>query len=525
MFAKKILYLSDSGLSAWQWRGGKLAREGEFHSEADGLENFAGYLAKSPNTPIHLLVDVIEEDFRNETIPHILGKDRQALIQRKLNQLFRNTTYRHADIQGRESEGRRDDRLLLTGLTNEELLNPWMERIARSKLPLAGIYSLPLLSQLLIKKLELPLPHQLLITRQATGLRQSYFQEGQLKFSRLTLLSSEDMEAIQVAVTREAARTQQYLNSLRLLPRDQALDVNLCGARLLLQLQPEAMSAPLLRYHLIDLETTADRLGVKVPANRQITSELLYLHLLGKFSPPQHYAVPEQLRHNRLRQVRTAILGATAATIAAVAYVAAVNFEEAFDAYNQGEKLSRETQGLQAQYLAIKNTFPPTPATPEDMKSAVELVEAAYRQDVMPEALMALLSRALESSPSITVNQIKWRVSDTPSEETPSAPPSSLAARVPGGSGSTTPAMTLGLGKPYQVIVLDGEITPFTDYRSALDSIDSFLAALKKNPALRVTPLAMPVNIGSQSSLKGSAGKKEPEKAGFTVKLILAPTP
>lgn len=525
MFAKKILYLSDSGLNAWHWRGGKLSQEGEFHAEADVLENFAGYLAKSPNTPIHLLVDVIEEDFRNETIPHILGKDRQALIQRKLNQLFRTTTYRHAVTQGRESEGRRDDKLLLTGLTNEELLKPWVERIARSKLPLAGIYSLPLLSQILVKKLELTAPHQLLITRQAGGLRQSYFQEGQLKFSRLTLLGSEDTEAIQAAVTRETSRTQQYLNSLRLLPRDQTLDIFLCGARHLLQVHPETLNAPLLRYHLIDLNDAVGKIGLKIPLDQQITNELLYLHLLGRFSPPQHYAIPEQLRHNRLRQVRTAILGATAATIAAVAYVAAMNFEEAFDAYNQSEKLARETRELQVQYLAIKNTFPPTPVTPEDMKSAVELVEAAFRQDVTPEALMTLLSRALENSPSITVNQIKWQVADTPDEAAPSPLPSAAIPPAQGSSGSAAPAMTLGLKKPYQIVVLDGEITPFTDYRSALDSLDSFLAALKKNPALQVTPLSMPVNLGSLSSLKGSAGKKEHDEAAFSVKLVLTPTP
>ena len=35
--------------------------------------------------------------------------DRDAILQRKLTQIFRSTPYRHAMLQGRETEGRRDD--------------------------------------------------------------------------------------------------------------------------------------------------------------------------------------------------------------------------------------------------------------------------------------------------------------------------------------------------------------------------------------------------------------------------------
>lgn len=519
MFAKNFLYLSDNRLAAWQWQSGKLAHSSDFNLDPDGYASFDSHLAQAPGTPIHILVDVIEEDFRNETIPHILGKDRQALVERKLNQLFRGAPYRHASLQGRETAGRRDDKLLLTSLTNEELLKPWVERIAQRKLPLAGIYSLPHLSQLLAKKLKLLAPHQLLITRQSTGLRQSYFQEGLLKFSRLTLLASEDMHSMQDTVHRECLRTQQYLNSLRLLPRDQPLDIALCGARHLLQLKPEAMSAPLLRYQLHGLEDIFKRLGLKTPAG-ELTSEMLYLNLLGCFHPPQHYASPGQRWYNQLRLLRTGILGATAATIAASAYVALMNFNQALDDLQQGDQIARETQGLQRQYQTIKSTFPPTPVPAEDMKNAVELAEAATRKDVMPDPLLGLISHALASAPAIKLNQIKWSVSDQPSEEpAPTQPPPA------GGNAGTTPSITINRESPYQIAILDGEISPFNDYRSALESVNLFVAALKKTPPLQVAPLVMPINIGSQASLKGSAGKKGPDNVTFSVKLILAPTP
>lgn len=519
MFAKKILYLSDYRLAGWQWRGGKLSHTGDFNLDPDGLARFDDYLAKSPDTPIHILVDVVEEDFRNETIPHISGKDRQALIERKLNQSFRGATYRYASLQGRETAGRRDDRLLLTGLTNEELLKPWVEHIAQRKRPLAGIYSLPLFSQVLAKKIKLAAPHQLLITRQSSGLRQSYFQEGQLKFSRLILLTGEDMLAMQDTVLRECQRTQQYLNSLRLLPRDQPLDIAVCGARYLLQLQPESMNAPLLRYQILSLEEIFSRLGLKIPTG-ELTSEPLYLQLLGHSHSPQHYATPGQRWHDRLRLMRAGILGVTAATIAASSYVSLMNFNQALDDHHQGGKIARETQGVQREYQTVKSTFPPTPIPAEDMKNAVELVEAAERKNVMPDSLLGLISRALESAPTIRLNQIKWQVSDKPADEASLSQPSPA-----GGNASAAPNIKIDKESAYQIAILDGEITPFSDYRSALDSVNLFVGTLKKTSSLQVTPLVMPINIGSQASLQGSAGGKRQDKVAFSVKLILAPTP
>ncbi|MFA7240530.1 MAG: hypothetical protein WC091_10485 [Sulfuricellaceae bacterium] len=527
MSAKKLLYLSDSRLSAWLWQSGKLTHIGDFNADPEGLAGFDDYLAKSPNTPIHLLVDLIEEDFRNETIPHLLGKNRQALISRKLNQLFRANTYRHASLQGREEGGKREDKLLLTGLTHEELLKPWVECITRAKRPLVGVYSLPLLTQVLAKKLELSAPHQLIITRQgSSGLRQSYFQENQIKFSRLTLLSAEDMDSIQGTVSREALRTQQYLNSLRLLPRDRPLDIAVCGGRHLLQLQAESISTPLLRYQILTLEDIFGRLGFKI-SNLDLTSEQLYLHLLGRFPPPQHYAPPAQLWYNQLRLVRTGIFGVAAVIIAIGAYVTGINLSVAFDDNSQSEKLARETGNLNTQYQAIKSTFPPTPATPENMKSAVELVEAAARRNVEPEPLLAIVSRALEVSPTIKLNQIKWSVSDKPDEENPPGPqppPTQPTSPAPMAGGSATHAITVGMGKPYQVVVLDGEINP-TNYRSALDSFERFVEALKKNPSLQVTLLDKPIDTSSTTSQKGNADREGPEKAVFSVKLTLVPTP
>ncbi len=78
------------------------------------------------------------------------------LLDRKLNQMFRGTPFRHAVVLDRESAGRRDDRVLYTSITNPELLTPWLDLLDAARAPLVGIYSAPLLSARLLKPLGQP---------------------------------------------------------------------------------------------------------------------------------------------------------------------------------------------------------------------------------------------------------------------------------------------------------------------------------------------------------------------------------
>jgi hypothetical protein len=101
-------------------------------------------------------------------------------------QQYRETPFRHHEVQGRESDGRRDDIVLLSALTNPSSVQPWVEALEQLQMPLAGLYSTTLLSEDLVHKLKLHNEHLLLVTQQSAGWRQSYFQNGMLKFSRLT---------------------------------------------------------------------------------------------------------------------------------------------------------------------------------------------------------------------------------------------------------------------------------------------------------------------------------------------------
>ncbi len=151
--------------------------------------------------PCQMLVDLVEEDFFPMSLPDLPKPELSALLQRRLEARYPGATLRQARLSGRAEGGAQQ--ALLSALTNPGLLQPWLEMLSAENIPLLGIYSLALLGVALVGDCRGSL---LLVSFQGrSGLRQSYFREGQLQFSRLSpLFDPADWEA-------EVARTVQFL--------------------------------------------------------------------------------------------------------------------------------------------------------------------------------------------------------------------------------------------------------------------------------------------------------------------------
>jgi len=77
---KRLFYFTGYRLSVLHWQGKQLVGTSSFEPTESGLEKFRSYLSQTENIPGKFLVDVIEEDFRNEKIPHVGSKDRNAVL-------------------------------------------------------------------------------------------------------------------------------------------------------------------------------------------------------------------------------------------------------------------------------------------------------------------------------------------------------------------------------------------------------------------------------------------------------------
>ena len=103
MSRKILFFLSSDKFHAQIWKNGDLGKPIYFLNSAEGLEQLSDFL-RSHRDPTYILVDLIEEDFRHEVVPHLTGSNHYDLVQRKFEQYYRSTPFRLARRQRRQSD-------------------------------------------------------------------------------------------------------------------------------------------------------------------------------------------------------------------------------------------------------------------------------------------------------------------------------------------------------------------------------------------------------------------------------------
>ncbi len=486
---RTLLFLSADTFHASTWQGGTLGEPQHFSNDANGRERFSAFLKEHPE-PAYLLVDVIEEDFRLETVPHLIGPARKELLARKFEQFYRGTPFREATVLQRQKEGRRDDEMLFSALTNPARISPWLDTLLANHTPLVGIYSLPNITTPLVRSIASD--HVLLLSwEKDAGLRQTYFKNRRLHFSRLIPVSGDN--AFSASVATETPRTQQYLKSLSLPPPGEVLDVYIiCHAKDRLELQAHLESSSELRYTYLDIQELGKRLKDSSPlADSDATP--LFLHLLASDPPATHYANASHTHYYLLCQLRNALFGLAAAITAASALWSAIAFWQGREYVAETEPLQMQAQQLLQQTHQIQQGFANTNVPATDMKTAVLLTRKLDQYSPPPEQILNELTRVLDKYTQIRIDKLAWQASAADAAPSP---------------------------YPAQLITLDGELLGFgSDYRKALNYLDRFQQALVQR-GYTASALTLPLDVSSKGSISGDARMDESKPAQFTLKII-----
>lgn len=520
--SKQIFYLNNARLTAYTWQAGKLTGKEVFEHDQGGWEAFDAYLADSDRKPARLLVDVVEEDFQREIVPHVLGKARAALIERKLLQYYRDTPLRQASMQGREKSGRKDDKLLLSGLTKPEHVRPWLAALESRQVPLEGIYSASFLSASLFKQLGAPSGPTLLVTMHSGGLRQSYFDDAHLRFSRLTLLPSAGISEMASTAATEIARTRQFLISARMMPHDASINIIVVMRDAeWAALAPRCQSGEAIHFHPVTIDAACDMVG-----HRQLqgisTIDTLLVSMLGGKRLAQHYAFPEQTRFYRLWQCRAALYASSAFLIAGGIVWTGANAVKSWNASRSAQMMEFESERATRLYKTILQSMPSTVANPHDMKTVVDVEHAISLNSPSPRTLMELVSTELDRIPQLNITSLKWSVSET-DENQAEDPALSAAPQDESGISSNLIGLT---GKPFEVLLLEGEVPlEHNDFRTALENVQRLSSELAKIKGLRVKVQQMPLDTRSNVKLTAQSGdSSEANKMlAFQMKLIWKP--
>src|SRR5262249_29523359 len=143
---KRLFYFTSQRVAAYSWKKGELRAEAAFRPGDDGVAEFSKYVAEAPGSLFYVLADVVEEDFFQENIPYVRGRDRRALLARKLAQRYRDTSLAMPLSLGTELHGgRREERILYTSFTNTQQFQPWLAALRSNEARVVGVFSVALL--------------------------------------------------------------------------------------------------------------------------------------------------------------------------------------------------------------------------------------------------------------------------------------------------------------------------------------------------------------------------------------------
>jgi hypothetical protein len=505
---KRLLYLTPNRVTAHSLSRRRLAVDAGFERNDQGIAAFSAYLAGSRNL-YYLVVDVIEEDYHEDTIPYLGRKDRRQVLARKLAQRYRDTSLTLNLSLGYEKGERRNEKVLYSSFSNTQQFQPWLAALGRNQVRLVGVYSTALLAPSLIKGAGLRSPRCLLVSVQQTGLRQSYVENGRIRFSRVGRVNLEDAAAVAAACASESARLQQYLVTTRVLPAaNTPIDVLVLAAGQYHAALTEACrSSEALRFHVVNADTQCRAAGLGAfPPNAPC--DTLFLHAAATATPAEQFAQDQHRHYYQLWQISNGLYTAGMAVLVSGLLFALVQL---FDAYNLGQKIQTEKtrfDAISAEYARVTTTFPRTPTSTENLKTTIRQYHTLQTQTASPQFLFVEISKTLAGYPQVELERIEWRVGKPPQEGGGAGAASKATAAAPDAAGA--PAAAATSDPDYQLATVLARVVGArrTDVRSITGMASEFIATLRKVPNLEIMNVHMPFGVTSKDALAGNIGSE-----------------
>lgn len=517
MAINTLFFLTNRQMLVYFRRGAAVELQARFEDSSEGHAAFDEWLATQPRAVVQLLVDLGDEDFHFDRIPKVGGRDRAAMLNRKFEQLYRNTVYRTSQSQGHDKEGRRDERILFSALSAAPWLEQWLNLIEKHRIPLAGIASLALMAKNVVQHLGFTDERLSLISyHPASGLRQTFVDAQGVKLSRLIPLDEDEQHDLGNRILSESRRALQYLASLRLITRDDKLDV----VTLLPKDQQEAISAicvnqDQLRFSFVEPMHVLAKFGIKADAG--VDAQYMYALMALKQAPLNNYAPPSRRWYYHLWQLRKTLVASTvlALLIAAIAFAwfSAQTQKQIQQEQQQQQEMLLTQAELQANQLRIEQFKIPS----ADMDAVVTL----YRQQIKPwpELLPSLqwLSGLLTQHPMLKLTSIDWLVS----QDKRVSPFDENAAVAPAEEGAVTEGAeeVVKVGPQFLIIGIQGRVEPFKEnYREILDELERFRKTVDGSKKASLEWDTLPLDVRPSATIDF---KTKPEAAEFKGRIIL----
>jgi hypothetical protein len=471
LHAEQFVHLiSHAGLRSFRLQGKQLEVMAEFDEQPAAQARFGLFVQTHAHARHSLLFETPEQIFQDEKLPPSRGADRRALIARRLTRHFPGEDSSSAarfclalpqgTAQGVFSRKTEED-ILLTGLSSKAgaTLETWLSPLRQARVPVRGVWTSALLCPALRTLICKQAMRGLILLLSTQGIRQIYFDQRQLRFSRLAAAPDSPLKHWAPECVREAQQMRLYLTNRGWLAHDETLDVFIPFPEADIAAFDQACTQLLgpdskLRIHLRSSEEMCSRLGIRPTAAASATQAcLLKLALLSR--APQLAAAPD-LRVDRHQQAlqRSALLSLIlllgSASLAGLWYWQALSLvPQIAQARAEAQRLTTQTQQL----LAAQTNKPEDINT---LRSTLQTLAEVSQQRLDPRGPLLTLSQVLSDFKDVQLTRLSWQ-------------------------DSLWPEAAMGTQRPGHILHVTAKllVTPETSTAGSAERIRSFCRSLQ----------------------------------------------
>lgn len=501
MGSPPLLYLAPDGLHCYRQHERTTEHAGHFAPEPAGQEAFARWLGGfTAGTSFTLLVDLPDERFKIETLPHVRGPDRKRLRERRQAQIFPDTPFVAHQYLDREQSGRRDERILFAALSRPSAIVPWLDAIERNRHRLKRLVPAPFVAATVTRHLPAAPGPVLLGLLTPAGLRVSCFEGQRLLFSRLRPGSSHARPPTS-QWKDEAREAHRHLLSQRLVTHSTS-----CTCYLLAPPMDDAASAPDTSPTQGDLHFVPQAILPLAPGTPQPSPDgegclPFLLHLLNSHPRLPQATPADALLSNQLSQIGLALKAAAVGILFLCWALAIVPMQEIQDL--EQRRAAAKTRGDAVEH-ALAALVAASPAPPHPLPQLQATLDALRRRSTAstgPEPALRQLAVALSPIADIALRRIDWSANG-------------------GGADPAKDAAALG-----QRLILHFAL-PYEGARERVVHAQRILTALHNIPGARLHTQQVPVEMMATRALSPAVLKAEAQAPQLVVHLELpAATP
>lgn len=464
--------LDAGGLTAYRCRGSHVAEAARFLS--GGHADFETYLRSHAGDVHAVLVDVADESFELDHLPHAYGRSRRRLIARRRESHARGSPLATALPAGRQADGRRDDRFVFATLARSPLIDPWLHALERNRAAVHGVYAVSQLAAAIAgRHTREPC---LLVSLTHAGLRQTFVAGGSLQFSRLTSLPGKTFDEVAAACAAEAADMRRYLCAKRLAEPDAALRVVVLAhpsqAR---AFQEHCIDNGEFHFETLDLVAEAARQGMAASLPDSF-ADTLFAHMLARKPPAQQFARAAARRHWRLRRAHRAIDGLGWSAFAASLLFAAIQLPGTLRLHEATAELQAQNERDEIAYRALQQAQPSLSLPASELRELAAATETLARLSPGPAPLLVRLSRAMDALPAIELERLEWRIVGSLDNQ----------------------------AGPLVLLDVHARLSSLDDPAAGRRSIDELAERMAAAPAVRASILKMPFTAASKQPVRSS---------------------